>query len=216
MSAFGIGQPPTDTLCSTARELAALNESVRRVYDRGFRIGDVMFGAHGSAKLRGYAAVVGKLIKSEIYRYEKMFADGALPESSMAIKRDALRTMREIVQRLVLAQGTDKATRINQLGVFLVSIVVEKGIADSLLPAPAPVAANGAVDPLADSAHSVAYLERRAAVLFMTNSLLRHFSRLIDGSGDIYESLDSFVHECAADYAEFQPAYLPVELADCK
>lgn len=216
MSAFGLGHAPIDTLCSTARELAELNTRVRRVYDRAFRIGDVMCGAQGHNKLRGYASVVARLLRSEIHRYEQMFAGGTLPETQMALKPDALRTMRAIVERLVVAHGTDKATRINQLGVFLAAIVIEKGIAQSLLPPPPPVAASGAVDAGADSAHSVAYLERRAAVLFFTRSLKAHFSRLLDGSDDLYESLDTFVHECAADYHEYQPAYLPVELVDCE
>jgi len=215
MSAFGLGQEPIDTLCSTARELAAVNARVRRVYDRAFRIGDVVCGQSNN-KLRGYASVVARLLRTELQRYEQLFADGTLPQSQMALRSDALRTMRDIVERLVLAHGTDKATRINQLGVFLAAIVIEKGIAQSLLPPPPPVAANGAVDPADDSAHSVAYLERRAAVLFFRRSLKLHFSRLLDGSDELYESLDTFVHECVGDYHEYLPAYLPPELDECQ
>lgn len=216
MSRFGIGQPHSATLCSTVRQLAQLNERVRRVYDRAFRFADVMFGARGSAKLRGYTSVAAKLIVSEIHRYESLFADGTLAGSAMAINSDELRTMRDIVLQLVQTRGSDKATRVNQIAIFLTAVVVEKGVAESLLPPPAPVAANGQADAGADSAHSLAYLERRAAVLFLQRSLLGHFSRLVDGSGDMYESLSQFVPECAADYAEYMPAYVPIEMADCK
>lgn len=218
---FGISVfPVEDALTRQVRSLEVENDAVVSIFNAAFPLHRVILQQTGN-DLRSFVRTIAQIVLNEIVEYRALFRNKLLPKERQALSDDHLRGLEQQFELLIRTSPNDNISRVRQLGVFFSALVIENAFFAVVLPEAeqsmrrfAPddtllVNDNAALDEL----HSSKFLNRRALVAFVTKYLPAHFTKLIDGTNEVLESIDVFVEACVNDYCRQLPCYLPRALA---
>lgn len=223
---FGISIYPSENeLIQTVRSLEVENDAVLALYNKTFPLHDIIMQPDGN-KLRAAVRTVMLLVQTEIAEYRALFQKKQLPRDRQGLSDDLLASVERVFLHLTQAAPNDNIARTAQLGIFFSALVLENAFFAHFLPDTeqairvfAPDGSlvqqqqqQGGSDRDTDII-SPQFLKRRALTAFATKYLSRHFSKLVDGTNEITESIETFVTLCVCDYLAQLPGYLPRKLA---